>query len=178
MHKIKKILLSCKSYLLFKKFKSYLKKRVLPIALLWFSVAFSYWTLTDVVGTFLVPNQQSKIELIPLENLADGKVVSVLIIGIAVLTLVFLIVSLNVNNDATDREGVMRLLYSTLDEVSSAATHIGMTLVAAYLYQWVTAGLQLYGVMNKIMTVLAYLLIGWVLFWHEDAASVSVESTT
>lgn len=168
-----------KTYLLFRKTKPFLLKRLFPVSLIWASVVLVYWALTSGLGLFLAKEERQSLELTSLTNFADGRVVAILFFGVMVIMGVFTVLMLNVSHDANDRNRMTLFFYDLLDEVSSASTHVGAALVAAIVHQAVASPFGLYwdrpGRLRAI-AALAYICIGWLAFRHSEIAAASKKS--
>lgn len=160
-----------KTFLLFRKFGPFLRKRAFPVLLIWASVVLVYWTLTSGLGVFLEGCGREELTLTSLMSFADGRVVAVLFFGVMAIMGLFTMMLLNLNHGARDRNRMTLFFYDLLDEVSSAATHVGAALAAAIVHQAVLErSVFHWGVVEKgnAATAFAYIFLGLLAFRHAE----------
>lgn len=158
-----------KTYLLFRKFKPFMAKRLFPVALIWASVVLVYWALTSGLGLFLAEEGRPSLQLTSLTNFADGRVIAVLFFGIMAIMGVFTVLMLNVSHDERDRDRMTLFFYDLLDEVSSASTHVGAALAAAIVHQAAMSFSSYHWdaiARGKVATALGYIGIGLLAYRH------------
>jgi hypothetical protein len=169
-----------KTYLLFRKAKPFLLKRLFPVALIWASVVLVYWALTSGLGVFLEGCGRAGLELTSLVNFADGRVVAVLFFGVMAIMGVFNVMMLNISHDERDRDRMTLFFYDLLDEVSSASTHVGAALGAAIAHQAAMSSFAFQWdaiARGKVATAIGYLCIGLLAYRHAvtDGAKTTLD---
>lgn len=160
-----------KTYLLFRKAKPFLLKRLFPVALIWASVVLVYWALTSGLGVFLEGCGRAGLELTSLVNFADGRVVAVLFFGVMAIMGVFNVMMLNISHDDRDRNRMTLFFYDLLDEVSSASTHVGAALGAAIAHQAAMSSFAFQWdaiARGKVATAIGYVCIGLLAYRHAE----------
>lgn len=166
-------MLDIKTYLLVRKTGPFIIKRLLPVSLIWASVALVYWTLSSGLEFFVEGGGQPALELTSLGNFADGRLVAILFFGVMAIMGLSNILMLNVSHDSNDRNRMTLFFYGLLDEVSSASTHVGAALGASKAYLiWTSAFAYQWDLAEKrsVVIILAYLCIGWATYRHEATA--------